>query len=111
MFILAISPIFVILILMVGFRWKASRAGGLGYLTALLIAWIRFGINLDTLVYAHAKAVFLIMDVLLIIWTAFLLYRVVAEAGGTGIFTFERGSDPFSGTYLGGHIWLSGRFL
>ncbi len=85
MFILAISPILVILILMVGFRWKASRAGGLGYLTALLISWIWFGINLDTLAYAHAKAVFLIMDVLLIIWTAFLLYRVVAEAGGIEI--------------------------
>ncbi len=85
MFILAISPILVILILMVGFRWKASRAGGLGYLAALLISWIWFGINLETLAYAHAKAVFLIVDVLLIIWTAFLLYRVVAEAGGIEI--------------------------
>lgn len=85
MFILAISPILVILILMVGFRWKASRAGGLGYAAALLVSWIWFGINLDTLAYAHAKAVFLIMDVLLIIWTAFLLYRVVAEAGGIEI--------------------------
>ena len=85
MFILAIAPILVILILMVGFRWKASRAGGLGYLVALLISWIWFGINLETLAYAHAKAVFLIMDVLLIIWTAYLLYRVVAEAGGIEI--------------------------
>jgi lactate permease len=82
MFILSLAPILIILILMVGFRWKASRAGGAGYLTALLISWIWFKINLPTLAYAHAKAVFLIMDVLLIIWTAFLLYRVVAEAGG-----------------------------
>ena len=81
-FILSLAPILIILFLMVGFRWKASRAGGAGYLTALLIAWIWFKINLPTLAYAHAKAVFLIMDVLLIIWTAFLLYRVVAEAGG-----------------------------
>ena len=82
MFFLAIAPILIILILMVGFRWKASRAGGAGYLTALLIAWFWFGINLETLAYAHAKAVFLILDVLLIIWTAFLLFRVVDEAGG-----------------------------
>ncbi len=82
MFILALAPILIILILMVGFRWKASQAGGAGYLAALLIAWIWFKINLPTLAYAHAKSVFLIMDVLLIIWTAFLLYRVVAEAGG-----------------------------
>ncbi len=85
MFILALIPILVILVLMVGFRWKASRAGGLGYLAALVISWIWFGVNLETLAYAHAKAVFLIMDVLLIIWTAFLLYRVVAEAGGIEI--------------------------
>ncbi|MCJ7715553.1 MAG: L-lactate permease, partial [Anaerolineales bacterium] len=92
MFLLAISPIFTILILMVGFRWKASRAGGAGYLVALLVAWIWFGINLQTLSYAHAKAVFLILDVLLIIWTAFLLFRVVDEAGG--IHTLSR-SLPF----------------
>ncbi|NOQ38823.1 MAG: L-lactate permease [Anaerolineales bacterium] len=85
MFILAISPILVILLLMVGFRWGASRAGGAGYLTALLVAWIWFGINPETLSYAHAKAVFLILDVLLIIWTAFLLFRVVDEAGGIKI--------------------------
>lgn len=85
MFILAILPILVILLLMVGFRWGASRAGGAGYLTAFLVAWIWFGINPETLSYAHAKAVFLILDVLLIIWTAFLLFRVVDEAGGIQI--------------------------
>jgi lactate permease len=85
MFILSLAPILIILILMVGFRWKASRAGGAGYLAALLIAWLWFKINLPTLAFAHAKAVFLVIDVLLIIWTAFLLYRVVAEAGGIEI--------------------------
>jgi len=82
MFFLAILPILIILVLMMAFRWKASRAGSAGYLAAILIAWIWFGINLDTLAYAHAKAVFLILDVLLIIWTAFALFRVVDEAGG-----------------------------
>lgn len=85
MFALAIAPILIILILMVGFRWKASRAGGAGYLAALIIAVLWFRITLPTLAYAHAKAVFLILDVLLIIWTAFLLYRVVDEAGGIDI--------------------------
>ncbi len=82
MFFLAILPILIILVLMMVFRCKASRAGAAGYLAALLIAWIWFGINLETLAYAHAKAVFLILDVLLIIWTAFALFRVVDEAGG-----------------------------
>ncbi len=82
MFFLAISPIVVILILMMGFSWKASRAGSAGYLTAILVAWIWYGMNMKTLAYAHAKAIFLILDVLLIIWAAFALFRVVDEAGG-----------------------------
>jgi len=82
MFFLALLPILIILVLMMAFRWKASRAGAAGYLAAILISWIWFGINLETLAYAHAKAVFLIVDVLLIIWTAFALFRVVDEAGG-----------------------------
>jgi lactate permease len=85
MFLLAILPILIILILMVAFRWKASRAGAAGYLTALLISWLWFGSNLETLAYAHSKAVFLILDVLLIIWTAFALFRVVDEAGGISV--------------------------
>ena len=82
MFFLAILPILIILILMMVFRWKASRAGAAGYLAAFLIAWIWFGINLETLAYSHARAVVLILVVLWIIWTAFALFRVVDEAGG-----------------------------
>lgn len=85
MFALAILPIVIILFLMVGFRWGASRAGGAGYLSALLIAVAFFGAGTEVLAYAHAKAVFLILDVLLIIWTAFLLFRVVDEAGAIQI--------------------------
>jgi len=80
-FTLALAPILVILILMVGFRWGAARAGSAGYLSALVIAVISFGVGPELLAYAHAKALLLALDVLLIIWGAFLLYRVVDEAG------------------------------
>jgi len=80
-FILAIIPIILILILMVGLRWGAARAGASGYLSALVIAVLFFGAGPELLAFAHAKAWFLSVDVLLIIWAAFLLYRVVDEAG------------------------------
>ncbi len=80
-FFLAALPILVILALMIGKRWGASRAGGAGYLAALLIAWAYFGAGPRVLAYAHAKALFLTLDVLLIVWAAFLLYRVADEAG------------------------------
>jgi L-lactate permease len=36
-FWLALLPIAIILVLMVGYRWGAARAGGAGYLSALVI--------------------------------------------------------------------------
>ncbi len=66
---------------MVGLRWGAARAGGMGYLSALLIAVAFFGAGPRLLAYTHARALLLSIDVLLIIWAAFLLYRVVDEAG------------------------------
>ncbi len=84
-FLLASLPILVILALMIGKRWGASRAGGAGYLTALIIAWAYFGAGPRVLAYAHAKALFLTLDVLLIVWAAFLLYRVADEAGAIAV--------------------------
>ena len=80
-FLLALLPIALIVVLMVGFRWGAAQAGGVGYLSALLIALLAFGAGPQLLAYAHSRAFVLTMDVLMIIWGAFLLYRVVDEAG------------------------------
>jgi lactate permease len=66
---------------MVGFRWGAARAGAAGYLSAVVVAMLFFGAGPELLAYAHAKALLLAIDVLFIIWTAFLLYRVADEAG------------------------------
>jgi lactate permease len=80
-FFLSIIPIALILFLMVGLRWGAARAGAAGYLTALAISILFFGSGPKLLAYAHAKALLLSMDVLMIIWAAFFLYRVADEAG------------------------------
>ncbi len=79
--LLASLPILVILVLMVGLRWGAARAGAAGYLTALASAMAFFGAGANLLAFAHAKALVLTFDVLYIIWAAFLLYRVADEAG------------------------------
>ncbi len=80
-FVLALLPILLILFLMVGLRWSATRAGAAGYLCGLTIAVLFFGATPQMLAYAHAKGLLFSLDVLLIIWAAFLLYRVVDEAG------------------------------
>jgi lactate permease len=80
-FILAFIPIAFILVLMVGFRWGAARSGGVGYLSALVISIAFFGAGAHLLAYSHSKALLLTIDVLFVIWAAFLLYRVADEAG------------------------------
>ena len=79
--LLATLPILIILILMVGYRWGAARAGAAGYIAALVVAIAFFGANAEVLAYAQTKAILLTFDVLFIIWAAYLLYRVSDEAG------------------------------
>ena len=79
--LLAVLPVATILVLMVGFRWGAAKAGPAGWLTAVLVAALYFGAGIEILAAAQVKALLLTFDVLLIIWGAFLLYRVTDEAG------------------------------
>lgn len=80
-FILALIPILLILVLMIGLRWGAVKASLAGYLAALVIAIFNFRSGSELLAYAHIKAFLSSLDVLLIIWAAFLFYRVTDEAG------------------------------
>jgi lactate permease len=79
-FLLAIIPILLILVLMLGLRWGAVKASIAGYLAAMLIAIFYFGSGIQLLAYAHLKALLSSLDVLLIIWAAFLFFRVTDEA-------------------------------
>ncbi len=79
--LLAFSPILVVLVLMVGFRWGGIKAGPAGWLVAMGVAASRFGAGWDVLAYSQLKGLFLSLFVLYIIWMALLLYRTVDEAG------------------------------
>jgi len=74
-------PIFIFLILMLGFKWGGSRAGALSWLITAAIAFLFFGANLELIAFSYIKAFLLSMDVLLIIWTALFLYILTEEAG------------------------------
>jgi lactate permease len=65
---------------MLGLRWGAVRASIAGYLAAIGLAIFYFGSGFELLAYAHLKALLSSLDVLMIIWAAFLFYRVTDEA-------------------------------
>jgi lactate permease len=79
--LLAFSPIAVVLVLMVGFRWGGKKAGPVGWAVAVLVAWLFFGAVRDLLLYSQLRGLLLSLYVLYIIWMALVLYRVVDEAG------------------------------
>jgi lactate permease len=62
-------------------RWGAVQSSLAGYLAALIVGVFYFGSGMKLLEYAHIKALLSSLDVLLIIWAAFLFYRVTDEAG------------------------------
>lgn len=107
---LALLPILLILFLMVGLRWSATRAGAAGYLCGLAIAILFFGATPELLAYAHAKGLLFSTDVLMIIWAAFLLYRVVDEAGAIrtiGLALPRLTSDPVVQALIIGWVFAS----
>jgi lactate permease len=79
--LLAFSPIAVVLVLMLGFRWGGNRAGPVGWVVAIVVAWVFFGAGLEVLVYSQLRGLLLSLYVLYIIWMALVLYCVVDEAG------------------------------
>ncbi|MBW6467073.1 MAG: L-lactate permease [Brevefilum sp.] len=79
--LLALSPVLVVLIMMLLFRSGGGRAGGVGWFTAVIAAVLFFGSGFELLAVAQIKAILLSLDVLFIIWTALLLFHIADEAG------------------------------
>lgn len=78
---LALTPVLVVVVLMLAFHWGGSRAGGVGWLTAVLVSFLYFGAGFKVLAVAQIKAILLALDVFFIIWTALLLFNITQEAG------------------------------
>lgn len=83
--LLALSPIAVVLVLMVGFKWGGQRAGPAGWVVGLLVAWLFYGAGAEVLFWSQVQALLLSLFVLYIIWMALVLYRVVDEAGAIAV--------------------------
>jgi lactate permease len=79
--LLAATPILLVVLLMTVVRWPAARAGLLGLLAAMGLASVAFGAGLDVQRVALARGLLMALDVLPIVWGAYLFYRVTAEGG------------------------------
>ena len=80
--LLAALPLLAILVLMLVFRWSGAQAGAVGWLIALAVAALSFGVGPRALFWAQVRGLFRAVYVLYIIWGALLFFRVT-EADGT----------------------------
>ena len=79
--LLALTPVLVVLFLMIRLRWGGASAGAAAWFTSLAISLLFFGADLRLIAFAQTKGVLLALFVLYIVWMALLLYNVVNETG------------------------------
>ncbi|MDR0644583.1 MAG: L-lactate permease [Treponema sp.] len=85
MWLLAFSPILLLLTGMLLFKWEAPKAGALSWFISIAVAWSFFGANPKLLALANSKGISLSIYVLLIIWSAIFLYNIVERAGAAHV--------------------------
>lgn len=81
-YLLALLPIIIVLILMLVFHAGSHQAGFAGWVVGIVIAFLAFGLNKEVLWVSQVKSLLVTLNVLLVIWPALLLYHLVDQAGG-----------------------------
>ena len=80
MWIMAFLPIIVLLILMIKFNWGATEAAPVGLLITIFTGLLFFKANIRLIAAESAKGVWNALIILIIVWTAILMYQVGDEA-------------------------------
>jgi len=80
MWIMAFLPICVLLILMIGFHWGAMEAAPMGVAVTILTGIVLYRADLTLIAIESAKGIWSALIILIIVWTAVLLYQVGNEA-------------------------------
>lgn len=80
MWIMAFLPIIVLLLLMVKFGWGATEAAPVGLLITIFTGVTFYKADITLLAAESAKGVWSALIILIIVWTAILMYQVGDEA-------------------------------
>jgi len=84
---LAAFPVLLVVLLMTVLHWPAARAGLAGLVAAVIVSAVWFGADLAVQAVALARGGLMALDVLPIVWGAYVFYRVTAEAGAIDALT------------------------
>ena len=93
MWIMAILPIMLLLILLLKFQWSAAEAAAVGLAAVVFAGFFFYRADVEVIAVETAKGVWSAVPILLIIWTAILLYQVGNAANA--FFAIQRGMQRF----------------
>lgn len=80
MWIMAFLPIVVLLILMMKFQWGATEAAPVGLLITIFTGMVFYKADITLIAAESAKGIWNALTILIIVWTAILMYQVGDEA-------------------------------
>lgn len=80
--LLAALPIIIVGVLMIGYMWPASKAMPFGWLSALIIAAVGWGMPVRWLSAATIGGVINAFSILLIVFGALLILQLMKKSGG-----------------------------
>lgn len=89
--IMAVLPILVLLVLMVKLQMGAVKAAPIGLLVSAVSALIIYKASLPHVIMELFKGVWSALPILIVVWTAILLYEVVNEAKAFQVFRQSMG--------------------
>ena len=76
MWLLACLPIIVLLVLMIKFQWGATDAAPIGLAITIFTGIVFYKADLKVIVSEASKGIWNALTILVIVWTAVLLYQV-----------------------------------
>ena len=80
MWILAFLPIIVLLVLMIKFNWGATEAAAVGLIITIITGMTAYKADIRLIASDSAKGIWSALIILIIVWTAILMYQVGDEA-------------------------------
>ncbi|MEX2016733.1 MAG: L-lactate permease, partial [Candidatus Hydrogenedentales bacterium] len=80
--LLALLPILAVGVLLVGLRWRASRAMPVCYVVAVLLAFLIWRVPVTQVAAATVNGLIITATLLYIIFGAILLLNTLQESGG-----------------------------
>ena len=79
--LLAVTPILLVGILLVGLRWPASRVMPIAYVVAVVIALVAWQVSVIRVVASTIQGLFITFDILFIIFGAIFLLNTLRQSG------------------------------